>query len=120
MSLLDKVGYLETIHSSILEEDETTKYQSMIGAYQWLITRLGKSDIAAVVASLSRFRAPPCSGHMEGHRHLGGHIRKFSHKCIYGMPDCSELEDQVYDWHYPVYGELHEKFPMSFHLTSLC
>ena len=113
VSPLDKGDHPEIDDSPLLDEDGIAKYQSMIGACQWLIS-LGRFDIAAAIVSLSRFRAAPRCGHMDRIKHLYGYVKKFSHACIRvrtGMPDYSELEDKVYDWEYAVYGRVHEHIP---------
>ena len=40
------------------------KYLTMVGQLQWLVT-LGRFDIHAQVATMSRFRAAPKQGHMD-------------------------------------------------------
>ena len=40
------------------------KYLTMVGQLQWLVT-LGRFDIHAQVATMSRFRAAPRQGHMD-------------------------------------------------------
>ena len=40
------------------------KYLIIVGQLQWLVT-LGRFDIHAQVATMSRFRAAPRQGHME-------------------------------------------------------
>ena len=40
------------------------KYLTMVGQHQWLVT-LGRFDIHAQVATMSRFRAAPRQGHMD-------------------------------------------------------
>ena len=40
------------------------KYPTMVGQLQWLVT-LGRFDIDAHVATLSRFRAAPRQGHTD-------------------------------------------------------
>ena len=40
------------------------KYLTMVGQLRWLVT-LGRFDIHAQVATMSRFRAAPRQGHME-------------------------------------------------------
>ena len=44
--------------SNILSLEDQKKYQSMIGALQWVIS-LGRFDIALAVMTMSRFRAEP-------------------------------------------------------------
>ena len=40
------------------------KYLTMVGQLQWLVT-LGRFDLHAQVATISRFRAAPRQGHMD-------------------------------------------------------
>ena len=60
---LDKNDHPELDTSEILEGDMAAKYLTMVGQLQWLVT-LGRFDIHAQVATMSRFRAAPRQGHM--------------------------------------------------------
>ena len=53
---LDKNDHQELDTSEILEGDMAAKYLTMVGQLQWLVT-LGRFDIHAQVATMSRFRA---------------------------------------------------------------
>ena len=53
---LDKNDHPELDTSEILEGDMAAKYLTMVGQLQWLVT-LGRFDIHAQVATISRFRA---------------------------------------------------------------
>ena len=55
---LDKNDHPELDTSEILEGDMAAKYLTMVGQLQWLVT-LGRFDIHAQVATISRFRAAP-------------------------------------------------------------
>ena len=55
---LDKNDHPELDTSEILEGDMAAKYLTMVGQLQWLVT-LGRFDIHAQVATMSRFRAAP-------------------------------------------------------------
>ena len=59
---LDKNDHPELDTSEVLEGDMVAKYLTMVGQLQWLIT-LGRFDIHAQVATMSRFRAAPRQGH---------------------------------------------------------
>ena len=61
---LDKNDHPELDTSEILEGDMAAKYLTMVGQLQWLVT-LGRFDIHAQVASMSRIRAAPRQGHMD-------------------------------------------------------
>ena len=61
---LDKNDHLELDTSEILEGDMAAKYLTMVGQLEWLVT-LGRFDLHAQVATMSRFRATPRQGHMD-------------------------------------------------------
>ena len=61
---LDKNDHPELDTSEILEGDMAAKYLTMVGQLQRLVT-LGRFDIHAQVATMSRFRAAPRQGHMD-------------------------------------------------------
>ena len=61
---LDKNDHPELDTSEILEGDMAAKYLTMVGQLQWLVT-LGRFDIHAQVATMSRFRAASRQGHMD-------------------------------------------------------
>ena len=48
----------------ILLGDMAAKHLTMVGQLQWLVT-LGRFDLHAQVATVSRFRAAPTHGHMD-------------------------------------------------------
>ena len=58
---LDKNDHPELDTSEILEGDMAAKYLTLVGQLQWLVT-LGRFDIHAQVATMSRFRAAPRQG----------------------------------------------------------
>ena len=66
---LDKNDHPELDTSEILEGDMAAKYLTMVGQLQWLVT-LGRFDIHAQVATMSRFRAAPRQGHRKTQRDL--------------------------------------------------
>ena len=61
---LDKNDHPELDTSEILEGDMAAIYLTMVGQLQWLVT-LGRFDIHAQVATMSRFRSAPRQGHMD-------------------------------------------------------
>ena len=61
---LDKKYHPELDTSEILEGDMGTKYLTIVGQLQWLVT-LGRFDIHAQVVTMSRFRDAPRQGHMD-------------------------------------------------------
>ena len=61
---LDKNNHPELDTSEILAGDMAAKYLTMLGQLQWLVT-LGRFDLHAHVATMSRFRTGPRQGHMD-------------------------------------------------------
>ena len=61
---LEKNDHPELDNSELCDEEQITKYMSMIGQLQWAIT-LGRYDILAQVISMSRFRLVPKIGHID-------------------------------------------------------
>ena len=64
---LDNTDHPGLDTSEILEGDMAAKYLTILGQLQWLVT-LGRFDIHAQVATMSRFRAASRQGHMTDSR----------------------------------------------------
>ena len=110
---IEKDSHPELDTSPLLDEDMTAKYQSIIGALQWVVT-LGRFDIAVAVMTLSSFRAAPREGHLACLKRVVGYLIKFRSGRIRvrtGEPDFSDLPSVNYDWSHTVYGEVHEELP---------
>ena len=110
---LEKNDHPEIDQSELLGEEDTTKYQSMIGALQWVIS-LGRFDIATAVMTMSRFRAAPREGHLKRLKHIYGYLSGRKDGAIRvrtEMPDMSEFPPQDFDWMYTVYGAVKEIVP---------
>ena len=63
-SPLEKNVHPKLDNSELCNEEQITKYKSMIHQLQWAIT-LGRYDILAQVMSMCRFRLAPKIGHLE-------------------------------------------------------
>jgi hypothetical protein len=63
-SLLEKEDHPETDSSDLLHAKGVQMYQSITGAFQWMVTA-GKLDITTAVMTMSGFRVAPCTGHLE-------------------------------------------------------
>ena len=114
-SPLEKGDHPELDDSPELDDDLRTKYLSLIGQCQWLIS-LGRFDTATAVMTMSRFRAAPREGHLARVKRIYGYVRNMPNGAIRvrtGMPDYSELdaEYKVYDWVNTVYGNVKEAVP---------
>ena len=63
-SPLEKNDHPELDTSPLLDKEGITKYQSIVGAAQWLVT-LAHFDIATAVMTMSQFWAAPRQGHLD-------------------------------------------------------
>ena len=78
----------------------------MVGQLQWLVT-LGRFDLHAQVATMSRFRATPRHGHMDRLNRIYSNAIRTRDYAIWfrtDQPDYSFLPDQDCDLTYSVYG----------------
>ena len=110
---LVKNDHPELDDTDLLSAEDQTKYQSMIGALQWVIS-LGRFDIATSVMTMSRFRAAPRAGHLDRLKRIYGYLRKHNKGAIRvrtDMPDYSSLPDKSHDWLYTTYGNVRENIP---------
>ena len=105
-SPLDKNDHPELDTSEIIEGDMAAKYLTMVGQLEWLLT-LGRFDIHAQVATMSRFRAAPRQGHMDRVKRIYSYAirtKDYAIRFRTDQPDYSLLPDQDFDWTYSVYG----------------
>ena len=82
----------------------------MVGHLQWLVT-LGRFDLHAQVATMSRFRAAPRQGHMDRLKRIYACPLELRIMQLADHPDYSFLPDQYFDWTYSAYGDVHEVIP---------
>ena len=83
-----------------LDIDRIKKYQSLIGALQWVVT-LCKLDIAAAVMKLSSFILSQSAGHLEIAKRIYGDLKKMKHtsiRFIVGVLNYSAIPDNECDW----------------------
>ena len=110
---LDKNDHPELDTSEILEGDMAAKYLTMVVHLQWLVT-LGRFDIHAQVATMSRFRVAPRQGHMDRLKRIYSYAIRTEDYAIRfrtDQPDYSFLPDQDFDWTYFAYGNVQEILP---------
>ena len=112
-SPLEQNDHPEPDNSELCNEEQITKYMSMIGQLQWAIT-LGRYDILAQVMSMSRFRLAPQIGHLERMKRIHGYLVKTKHFAIRYRtkePGYSHLPKQEYAWTRTVYRNVKEGIP---------
>ena len=110
---LDKNDHPELDTSDLLEGDMAAKYLAMVGQLQCFVT-LGRFDIHAQVATMSRFRAAPRQGHMDRLKSIYSvaiRTKNYAIRFRTQQPDYSFLPDQGFDWTYSLYGNVQEILP---------
>ena len=113
-SPLEKGDHPECDTSRLLDPEEITQYQSLVGQAQWAIS-LGRFDIATAVMTMSSFRSAPRVGHLERMKRICGYLTRMKDACIRfrtGLPDYSDVTVPTYDWSHSVYGEPTEAIPI--------
>ena len=99
--------------SELLGDDDTKKYQSLIGSLQWVI-QIGRFDVTTAVMTLSRFRAAPREGHLRRAQRIFGYLSKMRHGTIRirtEEPDYSDIPKKPNDWDYTQYPGAKEIIP---------
>ena len=84
------------------------EYLTMVAQLQWLVT-LGRSDIHAQLANMSRLRAAPRQCHMDRLKRIYSYAirtKDYAIRFRTDQPDYSFLPDQEFDWTYSVYGNV--------------
>ena len=96
--------------------DDVAKYQSILGACQWMIS-LVRFDLCEAIMSLSRFRHCPRRGHLDRLKRVCGYIRQFPHCSIrfrtHIPPHEAHYTSQptYHEWMDTVYGPVSEELP---------
>jgi hypothetical protein len=112
-SPLEKGDHPELDTSEFLELDDIKKYQSMVGAAQWII-QLGRLDITVHVMTLSSFRMQPRRGHLDRMKRVYGYLSGMRHSAIRvrtELPDLSDHQPIQYDWSKTAYADSREQLP---------
>jgi hypothetical protein len=114
MSPVENDYHPELDTSEFLDDEDTQKYQSMVGSLQWLIT-IGRWDIMTSVMSLSSYRAQPRKGHLEAVKRIYAYVNRTKHytlKFRVDPPDMSKFDRvSTVTWDKSVYGETEEDIP---------
>ena len=71
---LSDTYYPELDESDLLDAASITKYKSLLGSANWIVT-LGRFDIAYAVNTLARYSMAPREGHLEALKKVFGYLR---------------------------------------------
>jgi hypothetical protein len=100
--------------SDLLDSTGTKKYQSLIGALQWLIT-LGRSDIHLCATTISGYRVAPSQGHLDRLKRTYGYLKRHPDGAIRfrtKVPDHESIVTPIeHAWASTVYGKVKEELP---------
>ena len=115
-SPIDHEDHPELDNTMLCGPEDTAKFQSLIGACQWMIS-LCRFNLAQAVMSLSQFHNAPKQGHLECLKQVCGYIRKFPHAAIQFRTDIPNHEDTFgnipakYEWMESIYGSPTKDIP---------
>jgi hypothetical protein len=112
-SPMDKNDHPELDTTSDLSKDDIKKYQSLIGALQWVIS-LCRFDIHCAVMTMGRFRSAPHHGHLERVQRICGYLRKRPDGAVrlrINIPDNLHTAPGDHNWDTTVYGNVIEELP---------
>ena len=99
--------------SPLLNEADHTKFRSLIGCANWLIT-LGRFDIAYAVNAFSRFSQAPRQGHLDGMKQVFGYLKKWTKGAIMidpKYPDHAQFQAESYEQWREMYPDTEEDVP---------
>ena len=115
-SPLDPDDHPKLDDSPLCGPSDTSKFQSLIGACQWMIS-LCRFDIAHAIMSLSHFCHCPRHGHVDHLKRVCGYVKKFPQGALRfctGIPDHESIFSMhpvKYEWMKTVYGCPNETLP---------
>ena len=103
----------ETDDSPLLDSENASKFRSIIGSINWIIT-LGRFDVNYAFMSLSRFNMAPREGHMTAACCILRYLKTFSKGQIvldHSYPDHAQLDVQDHDTWREFYPDASEEIP---------
>ena len=112
-SPMSELYHPETDDSPLVNKEDQSKFRSLIGCANWLIT-LGRFDINYAVNTLSRFSMAPRQGHLDAMIRVFGYLKKFNKGAIVidpKYPDHSQFNVATYDQWREFYPDAEEMLP---------
>ena len=99
--------------SPLLNTEDHSKFRSLVGCANWLVT-LGRFDIAYAANAFSRFSQAPRQGHLDGMKRVFGYLKKWTKGAIIidpKYPDHSQFSVPEYDQWREFYPDAEESIP---------
>ena len=90
----------EVDESDLLDPEEITKYQMIVGCAQWAIT-IGRYDIQYATNTMARFASAPREGHLKRMFHIFGYLKHHpKYRIVFDNdePNYQGLHFVDYDW----------------------
>ena len=106
-------SHSELDDSPLLNAIDHSKFRSLVGCANWLVT-LGRFDIAYAVNSYSRFSMAPRQGHLDGMIRVFGYLKKWSKGSIVidpKYPDHDQFDVADYNQWREFYPDAEEMIP---------
>ncbi|MCP4273878.1 MAG: hypothetical protein GY781_18300, partial [Gammaproteobacteria bacterium] len=110
---MSEAAHPELDDSALLNAEDHSKFRSLVGCANWLIT-LGRFDIAYAVNSLSRFSMQPRQGYLKAMIKVFGYLKKFYKGKILidpNYPDHAKFQTPEYDQWQEFYPDAQELVP---------
>ena len=92
---MDKEYHPELDESPLLNAELHSRYRSMVGSLNWLIT-IGRFDVQFAVTALARYSHAPRAGHLNALLRVMGYIKKFKKAKILVDPTLPNHEAYPY------------------------
>jgi hypothetical protein len=111
-SPLDVGDHPEIDESDLLDPEETTKYQMLVGCAQWAVS-IGRYDIQYSTNLMARFAHSPREGHMKRMFRIFGYLKHhMKYRLVFDPenPNYDGIQFKEYDWSY-VYQDAKEDIP---------
>ena len=112
-SPMSELYHPEVDDSPLLNAEDHSKFRSLVGCANWLITS-GRFDIAYSVNALSRFPMPPRQGHLQAMIRVFGDLKKWTRGPVIidpKYPDHSQFDVADYDSWKEFYPDAEEMIP---------
>ena len=106
-------AHTELDDSPMLSSIDHSKFCSLIGCANWLVT-LGRFDVAYAVNAFGRFSMAPREGHLKGIIRVFGYLKKFSKGSIMidpKYPDHAQFDVADYNQWKEFYPDVEEMIP---------
>ena len=93
---MDSNYHPEEDDTPLLDMENVTRYQAMVGSLNWAIS-IGRFDIQYATTTMARYSHAPREGHMKAVKRIFGYLKKFNKARLPIDPELPRHEDFPYD-----------------------